>query len=66
MAFITPVNSIRDWILRNREKNSLDTKKIPIFLRDQLASADYTSAEKACPQNMPISRLMKEALIELT
>jgi hypothetical protein len=33
--------------------------------RAALAAADYSPAEAACPQHMPIGRLMREAVIEL-
>jgi predicted aldo/keto reductase-like oxidoreductase len=31
----------------------------------KIAMSDYSSAEKICPQKMPISQLMKEACLEL-
>ena len=34
-------------------------------MRRQMATVDYTAAETACPQAMPIGRLMKEAIVEL-
>jgi hypothetical protein len=35
-------------------------------LRRRMERMDYTAAEIACPQGMPIGRLMKEAIAELT
>jgi hypothetical protein len=32
----------------------------------QMSVADYSLAEQMCPQKMPIGRLMKEALRELS
>jgi len=39
---------------------------IPAEVRDQLATLDYAAAERHCPQNMPIGRLMAEAADELS
>ena len=41
-------------------------KEIPLLLRGQMANIDYTAAERACPQHMPIGRLMKAATVQLT
>ena len=41
-------------------------KKIPDKTRERLAKADYTEAERRCPQNMTIGKLMKEAEWELS
>ena len=38
---------------------------IPPRLRTQMATTDYTAAEAACPQGIPIGRLMQEAVSEL-
>jgi len=38
---------------------------IPHPTRRKMERADYTAAERACPQGMPIGRLIKEALVEL-
>ncbi|UCG66989.1 MAG: aldo/keto reductase [Deltaproteobacteria bacterium] len=38
---------------------------IPPHVRKQMVQADYTAAETACPQGIPIGRLMKEAESEL-
>lgn len=39
--------------------------QIPIEIRSRIARSDYSRAEKACPQEMPIAQLMKEAHVEL-
>jgi predicted aldo/keto reductase-like oxidoreductase len=37
---------------------------IPQDIRNRIADQDYTVAEKKCPRNIPIGRLMREALDE--
>ncbi|MBA7676775.1 hypothetical protein ES703_85020 [subsurface metagenome] len=39
--------------------------KIPQKVRDKLLSADYSQAEARCPQNLPIGKLMAEAVSKL-
>ncbi len=39
-------------------------RAIPRPVRVQMGEIDYTAAEQACPQGMPIGRLMKEAIAE--
>ena len=39
--------------------------KIPQKVRDKLPSVDYSQAEARCPQNLPIGRLMAEAVSKL-
>ena len=41
-------------------------KEIPSSMRKDLISMDFTEAEKACPQNLPIGMLIKEALKKLS
>jgi len=41
-------------------------RKLPPDLRLQMSNADYSDAERRCPQQMPIGRLMQEALKELS
>lgn len=36
-------------------------QQIPLEIRSRINSSDYSSAEKICPQKMPIGQLMKEA-----
>jgi len=38
---------------------------IPDAIRQQLSRQDYTVAEARCPRQLPIARLMGEALQEL-
>jgi hypothetical protein len=40
-------------------------RDIPEKVRAKIASLDYSSAEKRCPQKMAIGNLMREALKEL-
>jgi predicted aldo/keto reductase-like oxidoreductase len=44
-----------DWARAHFETLSAETRR-------QMALADYTQAERRCPQKMPIARLMREAL----
>ena len=39
--------------------------QMPSEIRSKIAISDYSSAEKICPQKMPITQLMKEAYLEL-
>ena len=39
---------------------------IPAGIRARLATLDYSAAERQCPQDMPIGRLMTEAAAELS
>ena len=39
--------------------------QIPSEIQNKISSSDYSSAEKICPQKMPITQLMKEAYLEL-
>jgi predicted aldo/keto reductase-like oxidoreductase len=41
-------------------------KKIPEETRRQMAGLDFSQAERNCPQNMPIGRLIREAIKELS
>ena len=34
---------------------------IPESVRRQLAALDYSAAERACPNHLPIARLMRES-----
>ena len=38
---------------------------LPAAVRSQLASVDYTAAQRGCPQNLPIAELMAEASVLL-
>lgn len=39
--------------------------QIPEEIRNKITSSDYSSAEKKCPQKMPITQYMNEAYLEL-
>jgi uncharacterized protein len=39
--------------------------QMPSEIQSKIAISDYSSAEKICPQKMPITQLMKEAYLEL-
>jgi hypothetical protein len=39
---------------------------IPENVRSRLADCDYSAAERRCPQNMAIGKLMKEAIKEFS
>jgi hypothetical protein len=54
----------RSYGSRERGKNQF--QKIPRRARRQMTVADYSLAEQRCPQKMPIGKLMKEAVIELS
>jgi predicted aldo/keto reductase-like oxidoreductase len=40
-------------------------KKLPSDIRRQMSNMDYKQAERKCPHNLPIGRLMRKAVIEL-
>lgn len=50
----------------SRERGKRQFLQIPRRTRMQMSIADYSLAEQMCPQKMPIGRLMKEALRELS
>jgi len=50
---------------REPERAASLFQDIPPAVRRQMGQIDYTAAEMACPQGMPIGRLMKEAVIAL-
>ena len=50
----------------NRERGKSQFQKIPVRTRRQMIVADYSLAERMCPQKMPIGKLMQEAVIELS
>ncbi len=49
---------IKDMIAKN-------FAQIPDEIQSMIANSDYSSAEESCQQKMPITRLMKEAYMEL-
>jgi uncharacterized protein len=48
----------RDWVSKR-------FAQMPIEIRSKIRNSNYSYAEKECPQNMPITQLMKEAYMEL-
>lgn len=50
----------------SRERGKSQFQKIPLRARRQMIVADYSQAEQKCPQKMPIGKLMKEAVRELS
>jgi len=41
-------------------------RKIPPDIQRQIAAADFSAAERRCPQQMPIGRLLREALVDFS
>jgi predicted aldo/keto reductase-like oxidoreductase len=48
----------RDWVAKR-------FAQMPSEIRSKITNSNYSSAEKMCPQKMPITQLMKEAYLEL-
>jgi predicted aldo/keto reductase-like oxidoreductase len=66
-----PVGKIMRCLMYSRSYGDhfhaqVEFRDIPASVRNQLASLDYSAAERQCPQNMPIGRLMVEAAQELS
>jgi uncharacterized protein len=57
MRYMMYCNSYGD-VMRAKEKFA----KIPFGIKNKLAYMDFSTAEKACPQNIEIGRIMKEAV----
>jgi len=65
-----PVSDTLRFLMYARCYGELERAKacfrgIPPHVRRQMVQADYTAAETACPQGIPIGRLMKEVESEL-
>jgi predicted aldo/keto reductase-like oxidoreductase len=45
----------------DHDRARMQFKKIPEMIRREMASLDYSVAEKKCPQNMAIGKLMRKA-----
>ena len=54
----------RDYGDRDRAKTLF--RALPSDIHQAIANRDYDAAEKRCPNHLPIGRLMREAVIELT
>ena len=66
-----PVGKIMRCLMYGRSygdhfRAQVEFRDIPAAVRARLATLDYSAAERQCPQNMPIGRLMAEALEELS
>ncbi len=71
LAADVPVGKIMRCLMYGRSygdhfRARVEFRDIPAAVRARLATLDYSAAERQCPQNMPIGRLMAEALEELT
>ena len=66
-----PIGDVMRYLMYARSydnpyRASTRFRKIPSDIRLQMAKADYSMAERRCPQKMAIGRLMQEALKELS
>ena len=66
-----PIGDVMRYLMYARSydnpyRASTRFRKIPLDIRLQMAKADYSMAERRCPQKMAIGSLMQEALKELT
>ena len=50
----------------NPQRTKIQFQKLPVITRRQITLTDYSLAEQRCPQKMAISKLMKEAVKELS
>ncbi|MCB2188402.1 MAG: aldo/keto reductase [Deltaproteobacteria bacterium] len=65
-----PISGIMEMLMYARryglaEMVSRMFAQIPAEIQGKMESSDYSGAEKVCPQNMPLTQLMKEASREL-
>jgi len=66
IANAVPVSDIMRLLMYYRSYKDPDLARrlfaeLPRDARDRLAAVDYSSAERCCPQRLPIARLMREA-----
>ncbi len=66
----TPIFDMMELLMYSRGYGKYDWaaqrfSQMPREIRTKIADSDYSSAEKACPQKMPIAQLMKQAYSEL-
>lgn len=71
LAHPVPVGKIMRCLMYTRSygdhfRARVEFGGIPEPVRNRLADLDYSAAEHRCPQNMPIARLMAEAVEELS
>ncbi|UCD82131.1 MAG: aldo/keto reductase, partial [Desulfobacterales bacterium] len=65
-----PIGDVMRYLMYCRSYGDYDLaaaefRKIPRNARWQMATLDFTPAERKCPRNMTIGKLMREALEEL-
>jgi hypothetical protein len=65
-----PIFNIMEMLMYSRGYGMTDLVAqmfagLPSEIQSKIASSDYSSAEKICPQKIPITKLMKEAYLEL-
>jgi len=70
LAGAVPVGKVMRYLMYSRSYGSREYarsrfRSLSPGARAALAAADYSPAEAACPQRMPIGRLMREAVVEL-
>jgi len=66
-----PIGDVMRYLMyargyENPHRAGTHFRQIPSEIRLRMAGADYSVAEKRCPRNMAIGRLMQEALKELS
>ena len=71
LAAMVPVGKIMRCLMYARSygdhyRAQVEFRDIPGSIRGRLTALDYTAAERKCPQNMPIGRLMAEAVEEFS
>ena len=71
LAADVPVGKIMRCLMYARSygdhfRAQVEFRDIPASVRARLATLDYAPAERMCPQKMPIAKLMKEAVVELS
>ncbi len=65
-----PIFNIMEMLMYSRGYGITDLvaegfARLPSEIQSKIASSDYSSAEITCPQKIPITKLMKEAYLEL-
>lgn len=65
-----PIFNIMEMLMYSRGYGITDWvaqmfARLPRQIQTKITSSDYSSAEKICPQKMPITKLMREAYLEL-
>jgi hypothetical protein len=50
----------------DRHRAAMYFNEIPEMIRREMARVDYSLAEQKCPQKIPIGKLIREAVDELT